>query len=292
MLDERCTSADERRLNRFAGESTVAKPGGPVHPLGMASVQTELGKVGVIEAGSGERTPLAFLHGVGSDKSVWAPQLEHFGRSRRTVAFDYPGYGDSRFRDDATRDDYAAAVLAAMTALGIGKAHICGLSLGGVVAIAMHAAAPERCASLVLADTFAVHPAGPGHLRPLNRGEPRHARPRRSPASAHCWCPRMPRFAETSSTRWRRSNLRPIASGRAPSGSRTRRERTSAIRIPTLILVGDQDAITSPALSEELASLIPHARLGVIDGASHLANLDKPVEFNRSIEDFLSAVEA
>ena len=59
-----------------------------------------------------------------------------------------------------TRDDYAAAVLAAMTALGIGEAHICGLSLGGVVAIAMHAAAPDRCASLTLADTFAAHPQG------------------------------------------------------------------------------------------------------------------------------------
>ena len=263
----------------------------PFTPWGMASIQTELGKVGVIEAGSGERTPLAFLHGVGSDKSVWAPQLEHFGRSRRTVAFDYPGYGDSRFRDDATRDDYAAAVLAAMTALGIEKAHICGLSLGGVVAIAMHAAAPERCASLVLADTFAVHPQG-------------RAIYDRSIAASHD----MRGLAESrvgallvSEDASLRGNVIDTMAAIEPEAYRLgaravwladQTERTSAIRIPTLILVGDQDAITSPALSEELASLIPHARLGVIDGASHLANLDKPVEFNRSIEDFLFAVEA
>ena len=61
-----------------------------------------------------------------------------------------------------TRDDYAAAILAAMDALGIDRAHICGLSLGGVIAIAIHHAAPERCASLILADTFAVHPDGQG----------------------------------------------------------------------------------------------------------------------------------
>src|SRR5688572_19901949 len=128
----------------------------------MASVDTAFGRIGFCEAGSGTGRPIVFLHGVGSDKSVWRPQLDHFGRTRRAIAFDYPGYGDS---DPApagtTRDDYAAAVLAAMDALGIGKAHVCGLSLGGVIAIAMHAAAPERCASLVIADSFAVHPDGP-----------------------------------------------------------------------------------------------------------------------------------
>ena len=62
--------------------------------------------------------------------------------------------------DGATRDDFARAALAVLDALGIDRAHICGLSLGGVVAIAMHRLAPERCASLILADTFAVHPDG------------------------------------------------------------------------------------------------------------------------------------
>src|SRR3954470_21456955 len=117
--------------------------------------------IGYAEAGGGELTPIIFLHGVGSDKSVWHPQLEYFARTRRAVAFDYPGYGES---DPApkgtTRDDYAAAIISGMHELGIDRAHICGLSLGGVVAIAMHHADPGRCASLILADTFAVHPEG------------------------------------------------------------------------------------------------------------------------------------
>src|ERR1700754_468199 len=126
----------------------------------MAIIETKRGRLGYTEAGSGERTPLIFLHGVGSDKSVWQPQLEHFSRSRRAIAFDYPGYGESEAIEDATRDDYAAAVLSALDALGIDEAHVCGLSLGGVVAIAMHSAAPERCASLTIADSFAMHPQG------------------------------------------------------------------------------------------------------------------------------------
>src|SRR5689334_18308753 len=126
----------------------------------MAAIETATGRIGVTEQGSGEATPIVFLHGVGSDKSVWAPQLERFSRGRRAIAFDYPGYGESDFKPDATRDDFAAAVLAGLDALGVERAHICGLSLGGVIAIAMHAAAPDRCASLILADTFAVHPQG------------------------------------------------------------------------------------------------------------------------------------
>ena len=118
--------------------------------------------IGVDEAGTGDAVPILFLHGVGSDKSVWAPQLAHFGGRRRAVAFDYPGYGESDPADTGTtRDDFAAAILGAMDTLGIERAHVCGLSLGGVIAIAMYAAAPERCVSLILADSFAVHPDGP-----------------------------------------------------------------------------------------------------------------------------------
>ena len=128
----------------------------------MGRAQTSAGySIGYDQAGSGDATPIVFLHGVGSVKSVWHPQLAHFGAGRRAIAFDYPGYGDSDpAPSGTTRDDYAAAILSALTGLGVGHAHICGLSLGGVVAIALHAAASNRCASLILADTFAVHPEG------------------------------------------------------------------------------------------------------------------------------------
>src|SRR5512142_2082446 len=118
-------------------------------------------EIGYEEAGTGEAAPIIFLHGVGSDKSVWRSQLAHFGKTRRAVAFDFPGYGESDPAPEGTsRDDYASAVISAMHELGIDRAHICGLSLGGVVAIAMHHADSGRCASLILADTFAMHPEG------------------------------------------------------------------------------------------------------------------------------------
>jgi pimeloyl-ACP methyl ester carboxylesterase len=97
---------------------------------------------------------IVFLHGVGSDKSVWRPQLDYFAVSRHAVALDYPGYGESDPADsEADHDAFAMSILAALDVLGIESAHICGLSLGGVVAIALHHAAPDRCASLILADS-------------------------------------------------------------------------------------------------------------------------------------------
>src|SRR6266576_6114507 len=82
----------------------------------MARVPTNAGyEIGYDETGAGEKMPIVFLHGVGSDKSAWRPQLAHFGQERRALAFDYPGYGDSDPAPErTTRDDYAAAIVSAM----------------------------------------------------------------------------------------------------------------------------------------------------------------------------------
>lgn len=257
----------------------------------MGAIETSRGKVGFSEQGEGERTPIVFLHGVGSDKSVWRPQLDHFGKTRRAIAFDYPGYGESDFVEDATRDDFAASILAAMDALGIEKAHVCGLSLGGVVAIALHAAAPDRCASLIIADSFAVHPDGQAIYD-------------RSIAASHdiraLAEARVGALLASEEADLRGEVIETMARidpaayriGAEAVWLAEQSDRAATIRVPALIIVGDEDAITPPALSEQLHALIPGSRLDVIAGASHLANLDKPAEFNRSIDDFLSAVDA
>jgi 3-oxoadipate enol-lactonase len=248
--------------------------------------------IGYEEAGAGEATPIVFLHGVGSDKSVWRPQLEHFGKNRRALAFDYPGYGDS---DPAptgtTRDDYASAVISAMHELGIDREHVCGLSLGGVVAIAMHHADSARCVSLILADTFAVHPEGKaiydrsvaasGNLRAM--AEARVDILLAQPADAAV----RGEVVETM------GHIDPAAYriGAEAVWLADQRARAKRIDVPTLVLVGDRDLITPPELSNELVDLIPEARMQVVRRAGHISNLERPDEFNRFVEEFIDALE-
>ena len=256
----------------------------------MARIATARGRIGYVEAGAGDATPIVFLHGVGSDKSVWRPQVDHFGTSRRAIAFDYPGYGESDLVAGATRDDFAASILAAMSALGIGQAHVCGLSLGGVVAIAMHASAPQRCASLIIADSFAVHPDGQGiHDRSIAAS---HSMTMRALAEARTGV--LLGGAATDDLRAEvidtMANIDPAAYriGAEAVWLADQRDRVSAVDVPTLILVGEDDAITPPALSEELRRSIPGSRLRQIAKAGHLANIEQPRAFNSEIESFLS----
>jgi len=260
----------------------------------MARVITENGYgIGYDEAGGGDATPIVFLHGVGSDKSVWHPQLEYFGETRRAVAFDYPGYGDSdRASQRTTRDNYARAILSAMRELGIDRAHICGLSLGGVVAIAMHHADETRCASLILADSFAMHPEG----RAIYERGIAASDDLRTMAEA-----RVDLLLAQPADPAVRSEVVETMAKIDPAAYRIgaeavwladQRGRAQAIRVPTLVLCGMEDKITPPALSRELTHLIPGARFVPIERAGHIGNLERPDEFNRLVNAFIRGLDS
>jgi len=255
----------------------------------MGAIATNRGTIDVVEAGGGDATPILFLHGVGSDHHVWAPQIAHFSIARRAVALAYPGYGGSEFIDGVTRDDYAASVLAAMDALAIGRAHICGLSLGGVVAIALHALARERCASLIIADSFAVHPEGQAIYD-------RSVAASRTIGMCALADARVDALLGSAATPAMRRAVIDTMGAIDPEafvlGARAvwladQRDRAAAIDVPALVLVGEEDSITPLALSEHLATLVPGAKLAIVPGAGHLTNLEQPESFNAAIDGFL-----
>jgi len=249
--------------------------------------------IGFVETGAGDATPIVFLHGVGSDKSVWHPQLEHFGKTRRALAFDYPGYGES---DPAirgsTREKYAGIILAAMHALGIPRAHICGLSLGGVVAIAMHHLTPLRCASLILADTFAVHPDGRAiYDRSLDASADLRAM---AEARVDVLLAQPADPAVRSEVVETMAKIDPAAYriGAEAVWLADQRERAAAIRVPTLVICGTEDKVTPPSLSQELVQLIPGASYAPIEGAGHLGNIERPEAFNALVDAFIRNVDS
>lgn len=255
----------------------------------VGRVATSFGSIGFVESGGGASTPIVFLHGVGSDKSVWAPQLAHFGARRRAIAFDYPGYGDSdTAAPGTTRDDYAAAILEALRALGVGQAHVCGLSLGGVVAIAMHAWAPDRCASLILADSFAIHPQGQAiYDRSIAASHDMRAL---AEARVDVLLAQPAAPAVRSEVIATMSRIDPAAYriGAEAVWLADQRERVRAIAVPTLIVCGEQDQPTPPQLSRELHAMVCGSGIQTVANAGHLTNLEQPAEFNRLVGDFLA----
>ena len=259
----------------------------------MGTIATNRGMIDVTDVGGGDRTPILFLHGVGSDQHVWVPQLDHFGRERRAVALSYPGYGDSTMLPNATRDDFAAAVAAVMEALEIDRAHVCGLSLGGVVAIALHTMAPARCASLVLADTFAVHPDG--HAIFDRSQEASRTIGMRALAEARAGV-LLGKGAGAEINRAVIDTMSAIDPEAYVVAARAvwladQSDRVAAIDVPTLVLVGDEDTITPPALSVDLQTRIRGATMQTIVSAGHLANIEQPAAFNAAIDAFLTMIE-
>jgi 3-oxoadipate enol-lactonase len=249
--------------------------------------------IGYSESGGGAATPIVFLHGVGSDKSVWRPQLEHFGRERRAIAFDYPGYGES---DPApkgtTRDDYADAIISAMHELGVDRAHICGLSLGGVVAIAMHHADAKCCASLIIADSFAVHPEGRAiYDRGIAASDNLRAMAE-ARVDVLLAQPADPALRSEVVETMARIDPAAYRIGAEAVWLADQRERAHDIRVATLVLCGTEDRITPPALSRELTHIIPGARYEPIEGAGHIGNLERPEDFNTLVNAFIRAVDS
>ena len=208
------------------------------------------------------------------------------------IAIDYPGYGESELRDDATRDDYARAAFAALDAMGRDKAHICGLSLGGVVAIAMHALAPERCLSLILADSFARHPDGQaiydrsvaasGDMRAM--AEARVDVLLAQPADPAVRVEVVETMAKIDPAAFR--------IGAEAVWLADQAGRAAQIHVPTLVLCGTEDKITPPALSHALVGIIPGARYEAIDGSGHISNLERPGAFNVLVEAFIAGADS
>ena len=163
----------------------------------------------------------------------------------------------------------------------------------GVVAIALHDAAPERCTSLILADTFAVHPDGQAFY---DRAE---AASRNIGMRVLAEARAGALLGQAASAELHRgvidtmSAIDPAAYvlGAQAVWLADQRDRAVSIGVPTLVLVGDEDGITPPALSTELAALIAGSRLQVIEGAGHLANIEQPVAFNAAIDEFLSEID-
>lgn len=249
------------------------------------------------EAGTGE--PVLLLHGLGGSRLSWEPQLGRLGH-HRTVAWDMPGYGAA----DALPDDpltFAAVADAAahcIEALGHERAHVVGISMGGMIAQYLAARHPHRVRSLVLLSSspaFGLDGTSPAEwtalrLAPLEQGlQPGDYAERVvralggagiSPEAVAGQCAAMARI---SAAALRRSIAMIVTHDSRPL--------LASITAPTLVMVGIDDTETPPTYSQYLAQHLPHASIAVVPGAGHLLNAEAPDLVNELITEHLHTVE-
>ena len=249
------------------------------------------------DAGSG--TPVVFIHGYPFNRSLWNEQLDALSGSYRVVAPDLRGFGESDSPEGpATMNRMAQDVAQLMDGLGISRAVIAGLSMGGYVALAFYKQFPSRVSALVLADTRAQGDTEEGKQTRAQQAE--KALSEGMAGIADAMLPKL-LTPETVSKRPEvvkrirdmMLKTKPEGAAAALMGMAEREDQTefiSSINVPTLILVGREDAITPVADSETMHSKIAGSRLSVIENAGHVSNLEQTDKFNEALVGFLRDV--
>jgi pimeloyl-ACP methyl ester carboxylesterase len=234
--------------------------------------------------------PLLLTHGHMSSRTAWDGQHRALGERYRTISWDIRGHGQTETPDDPAQYSLAltvADIRALLGHLGIERAVIGGLSLGGYVSLAFYLAHPEMVEALVICDS------GPGYRNAQAREQwNERAHTRAAELEAKGLESLAGRSREVREAQSRHRSARALAHATrgilAQQGS-TVIDGLPSIKVPTLVIVGDQD---TPFLApcEYIAKKVPGARLETIAGAGHSSNLDQPEAFNRVLLDFLDSL--
>ncbi len=240
-----------------------------------------------VETGGGAPT-VVFVHGAGGGWGTWTRQLEGLADAGRMIALDLPGHGASSGDDCRAITDYAAAVQGFIRALGVGPVVLAGHSMGGAITQTIALAAPELLRAIVLVGTAARLKVYPELLRLLETDYPAAV----DFVKRHGWSPdAAPALAEGV----RKATLevrQPVTlADYTACNAFELRDRLGGIRLPTLVIIGEDDELTPPRFSEFLSAEIPGARLARIPKAGHYVMFEQPDEVNLAIRQFLAELK-
>jgi pimeloyl-ACP methyl ester carboxylesterase len=258
---------------------------------------------------AGEGTTMVFVHEFAGDHRSWEPQMRYFSRRYRCVSYNARGYPPSevppqgdRYSQDRARDD----IRAILDHLGVEKAHVVGLSMGGFATLHFGFAYPDRAHSLVVAgcgygaerdrrEQFREETEATAKFIETTTGEAFAARYGEGPTRVQ--------FQNKDPRGWR--EFRDMLAEHSLEGAAltmrgVQKERPSlfdleekmrALTVPTLVVTGDED---EPCLAPNvfMKRTIPSAALVVLANSGHTINLEEPEMFNATVADFVAQVEA
>lgn len=235
---------------------------------------------------------LMLIHAFPLDARMWEPQLSAFAQGFPVAAPHLPGFGGSLSAGNTmTMAAAAARCLEELDRAGVDRAVVCGLSMGGYVALELWRRAPERFAGVVLANTRAGADSEEGAAARRTLADRLRAE------GTAFFVESPPPLLSDDAQGELRSLVRrlmaeqtPEAIAAAATGMAERPDSTgdlAGIDVPALVVTSSKDTLIPPEVSSEMASQIPGAELAVIEGAGHLSNLEAPDEFNRLLEQHL-----
>ncbi|MGH8764790.1 MAG: 3-oxoadipate enol-lactonase, partial [Burkholderiales bacterium] len=235
-------------------------------------------------------------HSLACSVRMWDPQVEALQGSYRVLTYDTRGHGAS----EAPRGAYSLEMLAddlkaLLDALGAKNPHYCGLSMGGMIGQTFALKYPGVLRTLTLADTTSRYPAEvwPTWQARIKTAEEQGMAPLVQPTLER-W------FTEP----FRKSNPAPVAAiGKLIASTPVAgyigcchaipkinlTSRLKEIKTPMLVICGDQDPGTPPAMAKEIHDHAPGSKLVMIAQAAHLSNLEQPAAFTRALQGFLAA---
>lgn len=243
---------------------------------------------------------VVLLHAFPLNATLWRSQVASAPAGWQFVAPDLPGFGASTEAPVDSFDAMGGSVLRGLDALGIERAVIGGLSMGGYLTLALYRMAPERFAGMILADTRAT-----ADTEQLKAGRQKVLATVRDKGPSAIADEMLPKLLGATSHRERpelTDDVREMIVGNsadAIAGAVTaimnRPDSTSmlaSISVPTLILCGDEDVLTPPADAEALHAGIRNSRLVVLPRAGHLSNLEAPDAFSAAVQEFLTGLKS
>jgi len=244
---------------------------------------------------------LVLLHAFPIGANLWEPQMRAIPKGWRLITPDLRGFGGSTELESAASlsiADYADDVIDLLSELGLARAVIGGCSMGGYAAFALYRSKPDIVAALILANTRA------GADSPESRANRRNMLTlvdREGPSGiAREMMPKLLGQTTKDTNASAEGTVRRLIKQQSPDGVRGAIQRMMdrpdstpmlpSIAVPTLIITGAEDEMIPVDESRKMAAAIPGAKLVIVPGAGHLANLEQPDAFNDALNQFLATL--
>jgi 3-oxoadipate enol-lactonase len=246
----------------------------------------------------GRGLPVILLHAFPLNRSMWEPQIAALFGECRCIVPDLRGFGDSPRSGPYSMDRFADDVVALLDALQIDRAVVAGLSMGGYVAFNLWRRHPARVRALLLADTRAAADTPEGRekrndLIALARSEGAAAVAERQITGllGKTTREKQPELVDRLRSLMGQESVEGIVG--AAEAMRDRADSTALlarIDVPTLVVVGEEDAITPVKEARAMHEAIRGSRLEIVPSAGHLSNVERPAAFNAALSDFVGSL--